>query len=95
MAYSWLGTRHESWWAGFDSPVRSDWRLEQRYFRRVLPCAWRWWLGAGALHARCCIDSRPVQHSLRKQPCGPQRKQAEMSAADHSWHSRKECRNQV
>jgi len=29
------------------------------------------------------IDSPPVQHSLRKQPCGARSKQAEMGTTDH------------
>jgi len=32
------------------------------------------------------IDSQLVQHSLRKQPRDPRRKQAEIDAAHHTWH---------
>jgi len=35
------------------------------------------------MRGAAAIDLPSVQHSLRKQPCGLQHKQAEMGATDH------------
>jgi len=40
-------------------------------------------------------DSPSMQHSLRKWPRGSWRKQAEIGAVDHSWHSRRESKKWV
>jgi len=45
------------------------------------------WLQGKVDVRSAAIDSPVVQHSRRKQPRDQRRKQAEMGAADHSWHS--------
>ena len=64
--------------------------------RCVQPRSRRWWVGAREQFTRgAAIGSPAVQHSLRKQPRGPTRKQAEVGAADHSLHSERSHRNRV
>jgi len=65
-------------------------RLKKRNLRPVQPHALRKWKGAREQFTRGAdVDSPSVQHSLRKQTCGPRCKQTEMGATDHSWHSEK------
>ena len=45
------------------------------------------WVPCKEFTRGAAIFSPRVQHSLRKQPRGLQRKQAESGAVDHSWHS--------
>jgi len=51
--------------------------------------------GSSTRHQRAAIDSPPAQHSLRKQPRGARRKQAEMGAVDHSCHCGMEYNKRV
>ena len=73
-------------WVQF--PVGHTEKLKKLYLRLVEPCARGWWVVARERFTRgAAIDTPSTQHSLQKQPRGPQCKQAEMGAPQTTLQS--------